>query len=82
MQGKLAQSPGGCSIQAFPLLQGTVNLTSGTYIATVARCVAAGNLTITWQDGTTAVIACVAGDYYSIPAGPSCTVSSGTFHLA
>ena len=70
---------------AFYLSKGRVNLTSGTYKPTgIFLCVVAGSLTVTWDDASTAVIQCVAGDAYSFREGSeakSVAITTGTFHI-
>ena len=78
-------SSGTSPIQAFPLIQGQVNLTSGTYTDIhLIYCVADGNITITWPDGTTSTIICAANDVFTVGSNQQVEVvaASGTFHLA
>ena len=69
---------------AFPLCQGGVNLTSGTYTVTkgnIFQCVSDGTLTATWQDDTTSAIDCIAsGIPYIIENAKQVVITSGTFH--
>lgn len=69
---------------AFPIGKGKLNLTSGTRTdKLVYWCRVAGNLTITWSDDTTTVIALTAGEAVDIEdTAKSVTVTTGTFHVA
>jgi len=68
-------------VQAMPLLEGKVNLTSGTHSANeLIHCVADGTVTITWATGTTASIDMVAGEDYAFEG--DVTITSGTFHIS
>ena len=88
-QIRLAPSASGDSVQAFPLRKGLVNISSGvvTDPATslrpqLAHCVDDGSLTLTWGDASTAVVAFVAGDDFSIAEAVTVEVTSGAFHFA
>ena len=75
----------GQKTQAFPLKVGKINLTSGTYTGVnMSFCVAAGDIVVTWKDGTFDTISCEIGDYFSMidAAQVVVTGASGTFHLA
>ena len=70
---------------AFTLLKGGVNLTSGTFSAgSIFLCTEDGDLTVTWSDGTTSVISCVVGDAFRTNKedARSMAVTSGTFHVS
>lgn len=64
---------------AYPLEKGRVNKTSGT-VTGIVLCVADGNLTVTWKDATTSVVACIVGNAFNLKNATSATVTSGTFH--
>ena len=72
---------------AFPIVKGQINLTSGTHQATgalnelVMYCVADGDLTVAWQDNTTDTLSCVVGNAFKLYC-KSVTIASGTFHKA
>lgn len=69
---------------AFPLTQGQVNLTSGTFTdKDIFFCVADGSITITWGDATTSVIPMRAGDAVNVSyVATSVAITTGTFHIA
>lgn len=80
---KLVNAKHGTTVQAFPLTTADMcNVTSGTAIVTLVRCVADGTIAVTFPDSTQANITMVEGDDYAFPGGASISVSSGTFHLA
>lgn len=71
-------------VQAFPLAQGLINLTSTDgAIAGVSlvHCAADGTITITWSDATTTDVDMIQGEDYAIVDATSVTISSGTFHF-
>ena len=80
----LRQSNASQAIQAMPLIQGQVNVTSGTFQdITVLYCVLDGDIIITWFDLTTTTVSCTEGDAFTLPGDHTdIEVSSGTFHLA
>ncbi len=79
----LAQDGCGTGIQAFPLSEGLVNLTSGVFTGRIlAHCSADGDITVTWVTGNTDVMSCVAGDDFTIRNNTSIEITSGTFQLA
>ena len=68
-------------IQAFPLLEGKVNLTSGTVeCANLIHCAEEGSVSIEWASGTTATIAMLPGNDYGFSG--LVTITSGIFHIA
>jgi len=68
-------------VQAFPLLENKVNLTTGTHsVIGLFHCVEDGSVTVAWASTGTAVIACIAGDDYGFSG--KVTITSGTFHIA
>ncbi len=84
MSDVLVRSSGDEVIQSFPLSKGNVNKESGTYQGvSIAHCVADGNFTITWNDGSdSTAIVCSEGDDYTIMDAKSITIVAGTFHIA
>ena len=67
--------------KSFPLKQGNVNLTSGSYSGGVFLCASLGNLTITWEDDTQDSVDVAQGQALNISYGvKSVTINSGTFH--
>lgn len=80
-QTRMQRSDGGDVVQAFPLQEGLVNLTTGIVTdITLVHCVANGNLIVNWA--TPVTIACTAGQEFAVFSAPSVEVSTGTFHLA
>ncbi len=70
-------------VQAMPLVQGGVNLTSGV-LSNVAliECVADGSIDITWEDDATDTITCEAGAHYQFGVNAKTVeIVSGTFHV-
>jgi len=68
---------------SFPLVEGQVNLTSGTYGPSVYLCAEDGSLSITWESGSADTVNCVQGEAYNLVNGvTNVTVTSGTFHRA
>ena len=68
--------------QIFVLEKGRVNLTSGSVSnPAVVHCVVAGNIVVTWWDGTTSTIALVEGDRFGFKEVKSVAISTGTYHL-
>jgi len=68
---------------SFPLVKGQVNLTSGTYGASVYLCVVDGSFSVTWSDGTSDIINCTQGEAFNLTNGVSgVTITAGTFHRA
>ena len=89
IQIKLAPSTSGDSVQAFPLRKGLLNITTGIVTDPITglppqlvHCVILGNITITWPDDTTNVIALDTGEDFGIVAAKSVSVSTGKFHFA
>lgn len=77
----------GYKANAFPLVKGNLNLTSGTYTSGgTFLCVDDGQLTITWEDGTSTELLTTSGSAYAYVKGKSeiqsITINSGTFHRA
>ena len=73
----------GTTLDGVTLTQGLVNLTTGAKKGiNHAYCSAAGNLTITWLDGTTSVVACIVGESHPIAENKTVAVTTGTFHLS
>ena len=80
----------GESIQAFPLIEGQISVTStdGTnsdgvfLIIHLIYCTADGGVTITFKSGGTKALTMVANDVYSIPEATQIAITSGTFHVA
>ena len=71
------------TIQVFPLSQGKVNITTGSFTdVRIIHCVVDGDVILTWTDDTTDTISCVAGGDFATTYAKSLEVSSGTFHLA
>jgi hypothetical protein len=88
-QIRLAPSASGDSVQAFPLRKGLVNISTGIVTdpltslrPQLAHCVEDGLLTSTWSDASTAVVAFVAGDDFSMTEAVTVEVTSGAFHFA
>ena len=88
-QIRLAPSASGDSVQAFPLRKGLVNISTGIVTdpltslrPQLAHCVEDGSLTSTWSDASTAVVAFVAGDDFSMTEAVTVEVTSGAFHFA
>lgn len=76
----LSRDIGGEPIQAMPLRKGFVNLESPSVVIKprVIQCVVAGDVTITWNDGTSDPIALEEGNSFSIDFAKSLLVESGT----
>ena len=75
----------GSPIQAFPLTKGKVNITSsdGTILnVDLFHCVEDGTVTITWIEGGTTDISCIANDDFTCKTAYSIAVQSGIFHIA
>jgi len=72
--------------QAFPLISGKTNLTSGSTLkGSLIYCVNAGSFDITFPDGvTTDTIDMLEGFVFSLPVGSvvDLTGTAGTFHLS
>lgn len=69
---------------AFPLGQGKLNLTTGTFttLPRVLWCRVAGTITITWPDTTTTVVALSVGEAVEVEAtATSVAITTGTFHV-
>ncbi len=73
-------------IQAFPLIQGGLNITSADGAQSnviLIHCVVAGTITILWDDGASDLITVEDNQDFTVtPNVASITVTSGTFHLA
>jgi hypothetical protein len=83
MPGQGFLKEGGQIIQAFPLVAGWVNIdaAAGATYCTAFCCAIDGTFTVTFNDGTTASIAMIAGDVFSIPGGGTVLATGGaTFH--
>ncbi len=79
---RLSKDSMGVAIQAFPLVEGRVNLTTGTHTNIYAvHCVVGGTITITWPSGATDDILCAGGDDFSLLNATSVLIVNGTFHL-
>ncbi len=67
-------------VQAMPLLEGKVNLSTGTHkVNVVLHCALDGAITITWPTGVVATIDMLAGEDYAFTG--SIAISSGLFHI-
>ena len=79
---QLVTSKNSAQIQAFPLTENHVNLTTGATSTTAIgfHCVEDGTMTISWPSGDV-VITCVTGDDYMVLGHDQIEVSSGTFHI-
>lgn len=70
-------------IQAFPLQQGKIGITTGSHSdIDIIHCIADGSITLTWYDGNTDAVACVAHDDYCVKNAKTVEITSGTFNLA
>jgi len=68
---------------SFPLVEGQVNLTSGTYKGGVYLCAEDGSISITWASGGVDSITCTQGEAFNLVNGvDSVTITAGTFHRA
>lgn len=70
-------------IQAFPLIPGQVNIAAagGAKTTDCFCCAIDGTFTVTFNDGTPASIAMIAGDVFSIPNGGTVLATGlATFH--
>jgi len=75
----------GRAIQAMPIVEGNLGLTSTDGAQTgnaIALCTADGGFTITFVTGTTADISFLTGDVRTFPRKSSITITSGTFDFA
>lgn len=73
----------GTTLDGVTITQGLTSLTTGAFKnINHAYCSGAGNLTVTWLDGSTSVIACIVGESHPIAENKSVAVTTGTFHLA
>lgn len=80
----LHRSSGDSPIQAFPLRQNYIALTSTDNPVTGAdmvRCVANGDITITFVTGGSKNVTMVEGDVFSLPDNTSIDIGVGTFHF-
>ena len=84
--GNLSYSDKTNVMQVMPLKKGLVNLVAGTFKAKLIYCVTDGNVTITWRDNTTTVVAMVEGNTFTLQGIKNVILntpaSSGKFHLA
>jgi len=81
----LARDASACAIQAMPLLQGKIAITSGTFTdVSVVECVSNGDITLTWADETTTTVSLTAPSHHTCSTATQVEVvgSSGTFILA
>lgn len=79
MGAELVGDKYGTDIQAFPLTEGKINLTTGTTAdCTLACCVEDGSITLVDFGDS---VAMVAGDVFAFQV-QSVTITSGKFHLA
>ena len=68
---------------ALPLEKGLNKITSGTDLRVkVAHCDVAGDLTVTWPDGTTSVESFIAEEDRDMSKTTSVTITSGTFSFS
>ena len=68
-------------IQAMELLEGKVNLNTGTHsVKTLVHCVEDGSITVTWQSGNTDTVDMVAGQDYALN-DVEINISSGKYHI-
>lgn len=67
---------------SFPILQGKVNLTTGTISGGTILCVEDGTLTVTWKDDSTSSVDMVAGLAIDLTNAKSASIDSGTYHGA
>ena len=65
---------------AFPLMEGKVNLMSGTYNDGIFVCVDSGSLSVEFNSNTETIV-CNAGDAYRVYDAIGITIVSGTFHV-
>ena len=72
--------------QAFPLVHGKLNLTSGTALkGAIIFCVEDGDIAVTFPESATPVtISMLSGWVFTLPVGASVnlTGTAGTFHLS
>lgn len=77
----LATSKNSAQIQAFPLTENHVNISTGSFTGAIGfHCVEDGEVSVTWPSGVES-IACVAGDDYMVIGHSEIEVTSGTFHI-
>lgn len=72
-------------VQAFPLTNGRVNLTSGIYTGSVIYCATDGSFDLTFNKETEPVtIAMIEGGVFAIPVGSKIdlTDTTGKFHIS
>ena len=85
MSTVLKRSSGDEVIQAFPLAEGKVGLTSADGEQTgvsLIHCVDDGSFTIEWTNGgNTDTVNAITGDDFAVK-GHSILIVSGTFHIA
>ena len=76
----LGKDKEGHIVQAVPLVEGKVKLTTGTYFTRgVIHCVEDGQFTVTWTSGATDQFDAVAGEDFSYYG--DVTIDGGMFHL-
>ena len=77
MNTYLSRDIGGEPIQAIPLRKNFVNLitTSKVIFPKIIHSVVAGDVVITWEDGTTSTVALTLGDLFSIEGAASLAIS-------
>lgn len=80
----LARSDADHPIQAFPLVEGFINLSvddSPVTKVTLVQCLTDGDITITFNSGNTKTVSLFYGDIYSLPDAHSVAIVSGTFNF-
>lgn len=71
-------------LQAFPLIEGYIALTStndDVENASMIRCISNGSITITFNSEAEKTITMVEGDVYALPDDTSVAINGGTFHF-
>lgn len=80
----------GESIQAFPLIEDQISVTSTDGIGSdgifsnvhLVYCVEDGGITIMFKSGGTKALAMIANDVFSIQNAAQIEITSGTFHVS
>lgn len=68
-------------VQAMPLLEGKVNLTSGVHVVNeLIHCVEAGTTLVIWGTGTIGTINMLAGQDYAFEG--SINITDGKYHIS
>ena len=80
MSTHLSRDVGGEPIQIVPLRKGFVNLDTDCKVIDprLVHCVTAGDIIITWRDGSTSTIALALGDYFAIDGAKSLAIGAAT----